>query len=56
VITVTPGTQIQEAASLMLSHKVGGLPVIDAHQHVVGIITETDIFRVFVEKLNAETA
>lgn len=56
VVTVTPGTQIQEAASLMLNHKVGGLPVLDAHQHVVGIITETDIFKVLVEKLNAEVA
>lgn len=53
VISVTPGTPIQDAASLMLKHKVGGLPVLDENQHVVGVITETDIFKVFVELFNA---
>jgi acetoin utilization protein AcuB len=46
VITVTPQTPIQEAARLMVDHKIGGLPVVDGRK-VVGVITETDIFRVF---------
>jgi CBS domain-containing protein len=33
---------------LMLQHKIGGLPVVDHERRVVGIITETDIFKVFV--------
>lgn len=53
VISVTPATPIQEAASLMLKHKVGGLPVLDEEQHVIGVITETDIFKAFVELVNA---
>jgi acetoin utilization protein AcuB len=53
VVTVTTGTHVQDAASLMLKHKVGGLPVVDEGHTVVGIITETDIFKAFVELLNA---
>ncbi len=48
-ITVTPETSIAEAAQLMLEHKIGGLPVLDGDQ-IVGIITESDIFRVIVEQ------
>nr|WP_290668077.1 CBS and ACT domain-containing protein [Ardenticatena sp.] len=51
VITVTPDTPIEEAANLMVTNKVGGLPVVDENDAVVGIITETDIFKAFVELL-----
>jgi acetoin utilization protein AcuB len=47
VITVTTETPIQDAAQLMVDNKVGGLPVEDEAGRVVGMITETDIFRVF---------
>ncbi len=52
VITVTPLTKLQDAASLMIKHKIGGLPVIDAEERVVGVITETDIFKAFVALLD----
>jgi acetoin utilization protein AcuB len=48
VITVAPSTPIIEAARQMVEHKIGGLPVVDGGA-VVGVITETDIFRAFVE-------
>ncbi|MEZ4614104.1 MAG: CBS domain-containing protein [Caldilineaceae bacterium] len=54
VVTVTPGTHLQDAATLMIKHKVGGLPVVDDDHHLVGIITETDIFKALVELLTAE--
>ena len=47
-ITVHPITTIARAAQLMMEHKIGGLPVIDRHGRLVGIITESDIFRVLV--------
>ncbi len=47
VITVTPDTTIREAANLMLTHKIGGLPVMEGGR-LVGIITESDIFRMIV--------
>ena len=49
VVTAAPDMPITEAAMLMVNNKIGGLPVIDGKQRVVGIITETDIFRAFVE-------
>lgn len=52
VITVTADTPIQVAAQLMVDHKIGGLPVEEPGGHVVGMITETDIFRVFCSLFN----
>lgn len=46
-LTVAPNTRLAEAAKLMLHHKVGGLPVMEDGS-LVGIITETDIFRAYV--------
>jgi acetoin utilization protein AcuB len=52
VLTVGPTTPIEEAAQIMVDRKIGGLPVVEADQ-VVGVITETDIFRVFALLLGA---
>jgi CBS domain-containing protein len=46
-VTVTPDTTIGQAAQLMLQHKIAGLPVVDGGR-VVGILTESDIFRMVV--------
>lgn len=54
VITVTPLTTLQDAASLLIKHKIGGLPVIGTDERVVGVVTETDIFKAFVALLTAE--
>lgn len=45
VVTVTPETSIAEAARLMLQHRISGLPVVDAKNAVIGIITEGDLLR-----------
>jgi acetoin utilization protein AcuB len=49
VITTTPDTPIEDAARLMADNKIGGLPVVDKRNRVVGVVTETDIFKTFVE-------
>ncbi len=54
IIITTPDTPIEHAASLMVANKVGGLPVVDNHDRVVGVITETDIFTAFVNMLDGE--
>jgi acetoin utilization protein AcuB len=46
--TVSPDSSMLDAAELMLEHKVSGLPVLDENERVVGIITESDIFRMLV--------
>lgn len=47
-IKVTPETTLKEAAELMLRWRVGGLPVVDLGDKLVGIITYTDLLREFV--------
>lgn len=52
--TVHEDDSIRDAAQLMYQHKVGGIPVVDDKNIVVGIITESDIFRIIIEWLNDE--
>jgi acetoin utilization protein AcuB len=47
-ITVTPQTDVEEAARLLQQHKIGGLPVVEGDR-LVGMITESDIMTVFIE-------
>jgi len=56
VMTVTPATPIIDAAELMLEHKISGLPVVDDKGHLVGIITESDIFRMLVRNRLPQTS
>lgn len=48
VVAVAPTTPLVEAARLMVEKKIGGLPVVDEQGRIVGVITETDIFKTFV--------
>ena len=48
VVTVGPDADLNEVARTMLERKIGGLPVVE-HGRLVGIITESDIFKRFVE-------
>lgn len=52
VISVDRDTPIEEAARIMADKKIGGLPVVDSDK-VVGMITETDLFKVFLELMGA---
>lgn len=49
VVTTTPDTPIEDVARLMTDEKIGGMPVVDEHDRVIGVITETDVFKAFVE-------
>jgi acetoin utilization protein AcuB len=48
--TVSPDTELKDAAKLILEMKVGGLPVVEDGR-LVGIITETDLIETLVELL-----
>ena len=52
VITVTEYTALEEAARIMADHKISSLPVMRDGK-LVGIITETDLFSIFLELLAA---
>jgi CBS domain-containing protein len=45
VVTTTPHSTIKDAAKLLLSHHISGLPVVDNQGKIVGIISEGDLFR-----------
>ena len=49
VVTIEPEASLRRAALQMIEHRIGGLPVV-ASGALVGIITETDIFRVFAQQ------
>ncbi len=52
VVTVTEDTPLEDAARVMADNKIGGLPVLRDGK-VVGMITETDMFKTFLEMLGA---
>jgi len=52
VLTVQEDTPIEEAARIMADNKIGGLPVLRG-DHVVGMITETNLSRIFLELMGA---
>jgi acetoin utilization protein AcuB len=52
VLTVKEDTPIEIAARIMADNKIGGLPVM-REGTVVGIITETDLFKIFLELMGA---
>ncbi|HXU87586.1 MAG TPA: CBS domain-containing protein [Methylomirabilota bacterium] len=53
-ITVGPRARIEDAARLLVSHKIGGLPVVDGHE-LVGIITGDDLLRALIAVIETAT-
>lgn len=49
VVSINVGATIEEAALIMYKNKIGGMPVVSNMGAVVGVITETDIFKTFVD-------
>ena len=48
-VSVNVDATIEEAALIMYKNKIGGMPVVSNMGAVVGVITETDIFKTFVD-------
>ncbi|MEE8440264.1 MAG: CBS and ACT domain-containing protein [Spirochaetia bacterium] len=48
VLTVTSETVVEDAARLLVDKNIGGLPVM-AGETLVGIVTESDLFRLFID-------
>ncbi len=47
-ISVFQDDTVEHAAQIMLEHTISGLPVVDEEDRVVGIITQSDVFRAFM--------
>jgi len=48
LVTVTPDCPVSDAVRLMLAHRIGALPVVEAHQ-VVGILTQRDVLQAIIK-------
>ncbi len=51
-VTITPRITAEDAARLMLQHKIGGLPVL-ANDKLVGIVSTSDLLRALLDVLQA---
>lgn len=54
VYTVKPDDTIKTAAALMHKHQIGALPVVNDANELVGILTESDVFRILIDWFNEE--
>lgn len=54
VLTITADEPLINAARIMLENKISGLPVVEEDGKVVGIITESDVFRMLVKSQVSE--
>lgn len=52
VLTIAPDRPLEEAARVMLEHRIGALPVVEQGR-LLGILTETDLLRAFVRSRSA---
>jgi acetoin utilization protein AcuB len=53
-ITVSPDDDLQEAVEIMIEEKIGGIPVVDEPEGLVGIVTYVDILRCFLNRLQED--
>lgn len=53
--TVEAGDPLEKAVELMLHHGIGGIPVVE-NGKLVGIVTETDVYRAFVQAMAHQPA
>jgi acetoin utilization protein AcuB len=48
---LAPDDELRDAVELLIEEKVGGIPVVDEEEGLVGIVTHVDILRCFLERL-----
>ena len=51
-VTVTPATTLEAAAQILLTRKIGGLPVVEQGR-LVGMITSSDVLQAFLDVMGA---
>jgi acetoin utilization protein AcuB len=53
-VTVTPDDDLQDALELLIEEKMGGIPVVDDNEGLVGIVTYVDMLRCFLNRLQED--
>jgi acetoin utilization protein AcuB len=54
LLTLSPDDELREAIELLINEKVGGIPVVDGAEGIVGIVTYVDVLRCFLNRLQEE--
>ncbi len=47
-ITLKENDSVEKAAVIMLENRISGIPIVDDNYHVIGVITQTDVFKVMI--------
>ena len=55
-LTLAPDDDLREAVELLIDEKIGGIPVVDQAEGLVGIVTYVDVLRCFLNRLEEEQA
>jgi CBS-domain-containing membrane protein len=53
-LTLSPDDDLQEAIELLINERIGGIPVVDEAEGLVGIVTYVDVLRCFLNRLQEE--
>ena len=53
-ITLSPEDDLEETVELLIEEKIGGIPVVDEAEGLVGIVTYVDVLRCFLNRLQEE--
>jgi len=53
-LTLSPDDDLEDAVELLIEEKVGGIPVIDKAEGLVGIVTYVDVMKCFLRRLQEE--
>jgi acetoin utilization protein AcuB len=53
-LTLCPDDTLQEAVEMLIDEKIGGIPVVDPAEGLVGIVTYLDVLRCFLTRLQEE--
>jgi CBS domain-containing protein len=53
-LTVSADDELQDVVEILLEEKVGGVPVVDESEGLVGIVTYVDVLRCFLNRLQEE--
>ena len=53
-LTVAPDDELHEVVELLIEEKIGGIPVVDETEGLVGIVTYVDVLRCFLNRLQEE--
>jgi CBS domain-containing protein len=53
-LTLSPDDELHEAVELLIDEKIGGIPVVDEIEGLIGIVTYVDVLRCFLNRLQEE--